>query len=68
MADFSRHAGVEARAWERDMLEWLYRYISRSAVLEKRLSLTPTGDIRYVVEKMDRSGLTGCIPAVCNAK
>lgn len=39
MADFSLLAGVVARAWERDMLEWLYRYISHSVVLEKRLSL-----------------------------
>ncbi len=44
---FSLHAGVAAQAWERSKLERLCRYISRPAVSEKRLSLTPSGNIRY---------------------
>ena len=46
-AGFSLHAGVAAKAWERDKLERLCRYISRPAVSEKRLSLTSAGNIRY---------------------
>jgi hypothetical protein len=37
---FSLHAGVAARADERNKLERLCRYISRPAVSEARLSLT----------------------------
>jgi hypothetical protein len=44
---FSLHAGVAARADERKKLERLCRYISRPAVAEKRLSLTPCGNVRY---------------------
>ncbi len=47
VAGFSLHAGVAARAHERQKLERLCRYISRPAVSEKRLSLTPNGNIRY---------------------
>jgi hypothetical protein len=43
---FSLHAGVSAQAWERPKLERLCRYITRPAVSEKRLSLTPSGKIR----------------------
>jgi ribosomal protein S27E len=39
---FSLHAGVAAQAWERQKLERLARYITRPAVSEKRLSLTPS--------------------------
>jgi hypothetical protein len=48
---FSLHAGVAAQAWERDRLERLCRYISRSAVSEKRLSLTSAGNIRYKLKR-----------------
>lgn len=41
VAGFSLHAEVAAKAHERKKLERLYRYISRPAVSEKRLSLTP---------------------------
>jgi hypothetical protein len=41
VSGFSLHAGVAAQAWERQKLERLCRYISRPAVSEKRLSLTP---------------------------
>jgi hypothetical protein len=64
VAGFSLHAGVAARADERQKLERLCRYdvqggtsvaggrkpgatISPPAVSEKRLSLTPNGNIRY---------------------
>jgi hypothetical protein len=40
VAGFSLHAGVVAKAHERDKLERLCRYITRPAVSEKRLSLT----------------------------
>ncbi len=47
VSGFSLHAGVSARADERKKLERLCRYISRPAVSERRLSLTPGGNIRY---------------------
>jgi len=40
IAVFSLHAGVAARADQRQKLERLCRYISRPAISEKRLSLT----------------------------
>jgi HSP90 family molecular chaperone len=51
-------AGVAAQAWERDKLERLYRYISRPAVSEKRLSLTSAGNIRYELKTGYRDGTT----------
>ena len=47
VAGFSLHAGVAARADERNKLERLCRYISRPAIAEKRLSLRPNGNVRY---------------------
>jgi len=44
---FSLHAGVAARADQRQKLERLCRHISRPAISEKRLSLTPNGNLRY---------------------
>jgi hypothetical protein len=58
MAGFSLHAGVAAEAWERQKLERLCRYISRPAVSEKRLSVTPSGNIRY-----DVNGITSVASA-----
>jgi hypothetical protein len=46
-AGFSLHAGVAARGDERKKLERLCRTISRPAVSEKRLPLTPNGNVRY---------------------
>ena len=40
-------AGVAARADERKKLERLCRYVSRPAIAEKRLSLTPNGNVRF---------------------
>lgn len=48
---FSLHAGVAARANQRDKPKRLCRYITRSAVYQKRLSLTKHGDIRYELKR-----------------
>lgn len=61
VAGFSLHAGVAARADERKKLERLCRYISRPAVSEKRLSLTPNGNIRYQLKTPYRDGSTHVI-------
>lgn len=61
VAGFSLHAGVAARAQERRKLERLCRYISRPAVSEKRLSLTPNGNIRYQLKTPYRDGTTHVI-------
>lgn len=58
VAGFSLHAGVAARADERTNLERLCRYVSRPAVSEKRLSLTPNGNIRYQLKTPYRDGTT----------
>jgi hypothetical protein len=58
---FSLHAGVAAQAWERQKLERLCRYISRPAVSEKRLSLTPSGNIRYQLKTPYSDGTTHVI-------
>jgi hypothetical protein len=58
VAGFSLHAGVAAKANERDNLERLCRYISRPAVSEKRLSLTPNGNVRYQLKTPYRDGTT----------
>jgi hypothetical protein len=56
-AGLSLQAGVAAQAWERDKLERLCRYISKPAVLEKRLSLTLAGNIRYQLKTAYRESL-----------
>jgi hypothetical protein len=58
---FSLHAGVAAQAWERQKLERLCRYITRPAVSEKRLSLTPSGNIRYQLKTPYSDGTTHVI-------
>ena len=55
------HARVAAQAWERDKLERLCRYISRSAVSEKRLSPTSAGNIRYQLKTPYSDGTTHVI-------
>jgi hypothetical protein len=52
---------VAARSDERKKLERLCRYISRPAVAEKRLSLTPNGNIRYQLKTPYRDGTTHVI-------
>ena len=61
VAKFSLHAGVAARADERKKPERLWRYISRPAVSEKRLSLTPNGNVRYQLKTPYRDGTTHVI-------
>jgi hypothetical protein len=61
VAGFSLHAGVAASANECKKLERLCRYISRPAVSEKRLSLTPNGRIRYQLKTPYRDGTTHVI-------
>ena len=60
-AGFSLHAGVSAKARERDTLERLCRYITRPAVSEKRLSLTAHGKVRYELKTPYRDGTTHVI-------
>ena len=61
VAGFSLHAGVSARADQRQKLERLCRYISRPAISEKRLSLTPNGNVRYQLKTPYRDGTTHVI-------
>ena len=58
VAGFSLHAGVAARANERDKLERLCRYITRPALSEKCLSLTENGQVRYELKTPYRDGTT----------
>ena len=58
---FSLHAGVAARADQCQKLERLCRYISRPAVAEQRLSLTPNGNVRYQLKTPYRDGTTHVI-------
>jgi hypothetical protein len=48
---FSLHAGVAAKADERDKLEKICRYIARPAIAEGRLSLSDSGDVIYRFKK-----------------
>lgn len=61
LAGFSLHAGVAAKAHQRDKVERLCRYIARPAVSEKRLSLTSTGKVRYELKTPYRNGTTHVI-------
>ena len=61
VSGFSLHAGVAAQAWEWQKLERLARYITRPAVSEKRLSLTPSGNIRYQLKTPYSDGTTHVI-------
>jgi hypothetical protein len=61
VSGFSLHASVAASADERKKLERLCRYISRPAVVEKRLSLTPGGNVRYQLKTLYRDGTTHVI-------
>jgi len=57
----SLHAGVAARADQRQQLKRLCRYISRPAIAEQRLSLTPDGNVRYQLKTPCRDGTTQVI-------
>lgn len=60
-AGFSLRSRVAAEARERKKLERLCCYISRPAVSEKRLSLTPNGNVRYQLKTPYRDGTTSVI-------
>ena len=60
-AGFSLHAGVAAKARQREKLERLCRYVTRPAVSEKRLSLTNQGKVRYELKTPYRDGTTHVI-------
>jgi len=61
VAGFSLHAGVAARADERQKLERLCRYLGRPPVSEKRLSLLSNGTVRYELKTPYRDGTTHVI-------
>ena len=61
VAGFSLHAGVAAKADQRDKLERLCRYVTRPAIAEKRLSLTHQGKVRYELKTPYRDGTTHVI-------
>ena len=58
---FSLHAGVSAKAYQRDKLERLCRYISRPPVAAHRLSQTSSGKICYELKTPYRDGTTHVI-------
>lgn len=55
---FSLHAGVSAKATEREKLERIARYIARPAVAEERLSTNVAGDVIYRFKKPWDDGTT----------
>jgi hypothetical protein len=55
---FSLHAGVTAEAHESEKLEKLCRYITRLAIGEKRLSVSPQGKGRCQLKTPWRNGTT----------
>ena len=61
VAGFSLHAGVAAARHERQELERLCRYITRPAIAQPRLTLTPSGNVRYQLKTPYRDGTTHVI-------
>ena len=55
---FSLHAGVAIPRHRRGQLIRLIGYVGRSSVCLDRLSLTPTGDIKYELKKPWKNGVT----------
>jgi hypothetical protein len=60
-AVFHHIAGVAAARYERRKLERLCRYITRPAIAEPRLLLTPSGNVRYQLKTPYRDGTTHVI-------
>jgi hypothetical protein len=58
---FSLHAGIAAKASQRDKLEHLARYVSRPPVATERLSLTEGGLVRLALKTPYRDGTTHVI-------
>jgi hypothetical protein len=55
---FSLHAGVAAEAHESHKLEKLCRYITRPAISERQLSISPQGRVRYTLKTPWKNGTT----------
>src|SRR5690606_2839778 len=55
---FSLHAGIAAKASQRDKLEHLARYVARPPVATERLSLTEGGLVRCALKTQYRDGTT----------
>lgn len=60
-AGFSLHAGIAAKASQRDKLEHLARYVARPPVATERLSLTESGQVRCALKTPYRDGTTHVI-------
>ena len=58
---FSLHAGIAAKASQRDKLEHLARHIARPPVATERLSLTEGGQVRCALKTPYRDGTTHVI-------
>jgi hypothetical protein len=58
---FSLHAGIAAKASQRDKLEHLARYVARPPVATERLSLTEGGQVRCALKTRFRDGTTHVI-------
>ena len=58
---FSLHAGIAAKASQRDKIERLTRYVSRPPVATERLSRTRGGNVRYALKTPYRDGTTHVI-------
>jgi hypothetical protein len=58
---FSLHAGIAAKASQRDKLEHLARYVARPPVATERLSLTEGGLVRCALKTPYRDGTTHII-------
>ena len=58
---FSLHAGIAAKASQRDKLEHLARYVARPPVATERLSLTEGGFVRLALKTPYRDGTTHVI-------
>src|SRR5690606_32058502 len=58
---FSLHAGIAAKASQRDKLERLARYVARPPVATERLSLTEGGNVRCALKTPYRDGTTHVI-------
>ena len=60
-AQDNKHAGIAAKASQRDKIERLARYVSRPPVATERLSLTRGGNVRYALKTPYRDGTTHVI-------
>jgi len=58
---FSLHAGIAAKASQRDKLEHLARYVARPPVATERLTLTEGGFVRLTLKTPYRDGTTHMI-------